>query len=41
VYRGTGEVQVYRDTGVLQGYRCIGVVHVCNGCRRSTGIQDY
>jgi hypothetical protein len=38
-YSSIGASQVYRDTGVVQVYRCIGEVHLCNGCRKSTGDQ--
>jgi hypothetical protein len=33
--------QIQMCTGVVQVHRCTGIVQVCNGCRRSTGIQDY
>jgi hypothetical protein len=37
-YSSIGASQVYRNTGVVQVYRCI-EVHLCNGCRKSTGDQ--
>jgi len=38
-YSGIGASQVYRDIGAVQVYRCIGELHLCNGCRKSTGDQ--